>query len=108
MSEVLDVKQAAELLQVHPVTVRNLAAGGEIPGRKLGGQWRFSRAALLRWLGAPPPESAPGDEVLRDAASSAARFATIVPSRRQARPVDAELQRAVRAALGRDKRVPTQ
>jgi excisionase family DNA binding protein len=48
--EVLDVEQAAELLQVSAGVVRELAEAGELPGRNLGGEWRFSRAAVLRWL----------------------------------------------------------
>jgi excisionase family DNA binding protein len=47
---VLRSEQAAELLQVDAHVVEQLAEAGELPGRKLGGEWRFSRAALLRWL----------------------------------------------------------
>lgn len=49
--EVLTPEQAAELLQVDAATVLVLAEGGELPGRKLGSEWRFARAALLEWLG---------------------------------------------------------
>jgi excisionase family DNA binding protein len=48
--EVLTPKQAAELLQVDENTVVRLADNGEIPARKLGKAWRFSRRALLDWL----------------------------------------------------------
>jgi excisionase family DNA binding protein len=48
--EVLTAEQLAELLQVDAKTVRSLAARGELPGRKLGRQWRFSRRAVLDWL----------------------------------------------------------
>jgi excisionase family DNA binding protein len=51
-AEVLDAAGAAELLQVEPAVVEELAAKGELPGRRLGDHWRFSRAALLSWLGA--------------------------------------------------------
>jgi excisionase family DNA binding protein len=51
-AEVLTVEQAAELLQVDADTVRTLAREGTLPGRKVGREWRFARAALLRWLGA--------------------------------------------------------
>ena len=30
---------------------RALAEAGELPGRRIGGDWRFPRAALLEWLG---------------------------------------------------------
>jgi excisionase family DNA binding protein len=49
--EVLTVEQAAELLQVDADTVCTLAREGTLPGRKVGREWRFARAALLRWLG---------------------------------------------------------
>jgi excisionase family DNA binding protein len=48
--EVLTPDEAAELLQVDADVVLELARGGELPGRELGGQWRFARAALLAWL----------------------------------------------------------
>jgi excisionase family DNA binding protein len=58
--EVLSGEQAAELLQVAPEVVRRLAAQGELPGRRLAGEWRFSRAALLAWLARASPERAGG------------------------------------------------
>jgi excisionase family DNA binding protein len=48
--EVLTPEQAAELLQVDVAAVVELAEGGELPGRKLRDEWRFSRAAVLAWL----------------------------------------------------------
>ncbi|HEY3829490.1 MAG TPA: helix-turn-helix domain-containing protein [Solirubrobacteraceae bacterium] len=48
--EVLTAQEAAELLQVQDEVVLELARAGELPGRELGGEWRFARAALLRWL----------------------------------------------------------
>jgi excisionase family DNA binding protein len=51
--EVLDAAGAAELLRVEEAAVVELAAKGELPGRRIGEAWRFSRAALLAWLGQP-------------------------------------------------------
>jgi excisionase family DNA binding protein len=51
--DVLTVDQLAELLQVDAKTVRSLAAKGDLPGRKLGRHWRFSRQAVLDWLATP-------------------------------------------------------
>ena len=48
--EVLTLEQAAELLQVEPEQAAELAEAGELPGRKLGETWRFSREALIAWL----------------------------------------------------------
>ena len=49
-SEVLTTAQAAELLQVPEHEIEALAESGELPGRRIGDQWRFARAALLAWL----------------------------------------------------------
>jgi excisionase family DNA binding protein len=59
--EVLNVEQVAELLGFSPYTVREKARLGEIPGRKTGREWRFSRTALLDWLreGEAPRRRAP-------------------------------------------------
>ena len=48
--EVLDLDQAAALLQVEPGIVRALAETQRIPARRVGDTWRFSRAALLEWV----------------------------------------------------------
>lgn len=48
--DVLTVDQAAQLLQLHVQVVRKLARDGDLPGRKLGGSWRFSRRQLLAWI----------------------------------------------------------
>ena len=51
--DVLTVEQLAELLQVDEKTVRSLAAKDELPGRRVGRHWRFSRQAVLDWLATP-------------------------------------------------------
>ena len=50
--EVLTLEQAAALLQVDAAEIAALAEAGELPGRRIGGDWRFPRAALLEWLAA--------------------------------------------------------
>jgi excisionase family DNA binding protein len=58
-AEVLDIDEVAELLQVEPGAVRELAESGRLPGRKIGDDWRFLRRAVLAWLGgAEPPDAA--------------------------------------------------
>jgi excisionase family DNA binding protein len=47
---VLTAEQAAELLAVAPAELLELAERGELPGRRIGAEWRFSRQALLDWL----------------------------------------------------------
>jgi len=48
--DVLTLAQVAELLQVDAPVAAELADGGELPGRRVGGEWRFARAAVLAWL----------------------------------------------------------
>jgi excisionase family DNA binding protein len=48
---VLTLGETAELLQTTDAAVVELAEAGELPGRKVGGEWRFSRTAVLHWLG---------------------------------------------------------
>src|SRR3954453_18515339 len=49
--EVLTLPEAADLLQVSEDVVQGMAEAGEVPARKLGDDWRFSRIALIDWLG---------------------------------------------------------
>jgi excisionase family DNA binding protein len=48
--EVLDAAGAAQLLLVDEAAILDLAERGELPGRRIGTAWRFSRRALLEWL----------------------------------------------------------
>ena len=43
-------REAAEYLSVHVRTIYRLAKNREIPGRKVGGSWRFKKDALDQWL----------------------------------------------------------
>lgn len=47
---ILDIAGAARLLGVSPGTVYKLVRAGEIPGRRVGREWRFSHAALTKWI----------------------------------------------------------
>jgi nitrogen PTS system EIIA component len=46
----LDVHQLAIYLHLTPAQVRRLADRGQLPGRKIGGDWRFSEAEVHTWL----------------------------------------------------------
>jgi excisionase family DNA binding protein len=52
-ADVLTVAEVAELLRSTDAAVLELAESGELPGRRIGGEWRFARAAVLQWLGTP-------------------------------------------------------
>ena len=50
MKEIMTPREAAEYLSVHVRTIYRLAKNGDIPGRKIGGSWRFKKDALDLWL----------------------------------------------------------
>jgi excisionase family DNA binding protein len=64
----IDVNEAAELLEVHPKTVKRLAAKGVIPAMKIGKLWRFRASLLDPWMKSQlhlwchPCSDAKGDE----------------------------------------------
>ena len=51
--EVMNAEQAGQFLQIDEAAVVEMAEAGKLPGRKLGEEWRFSRAALVAWLSTP-------------------------------------------------------
>ncbi len=46
----LDVDQLAAYLHLTPSQVRRLADRDQLPGRRIGGAWRFSEAEVHNWL----------------------------------------------------------
>lgn len=62
--------EVAALLNVHPKHVYRLLRRG-LPGRRVGGDWRFDRDEVLRWAGATAPTPA---------TSAATATATSVPA----------------------------
>ena len=50
-NEVLTLEDACQLLRITIDDLNKLLEAGGLPARMIGGQWRFSRNALFRWLG---------------------------------------------------------
>ncbi|GMA13710.1 DNA-binding protein [Deinococcus metallilatus] len=50
MDEVLTLEELAAYLKVSETTAYALVRGGEIPGRKVGREWRFLKARVVDWL----------------------------------------------------------
>lgn len=48
--EILNIKEVAALLRVAEKTAYTLAQSGELPGFKVGGQWRFRRRYIESWI----------------------------------------------------------
>jgi excisionase family DNA binding protein len=58
--EVLTLGEVAELFKLDTSTIMVRVDAGELPGRRFGDQWRFSRRAVLAWLdGSDSPERKP-------------------------------------------------
>jgi excisionase family DNA binding protein len=54
--EVLTLDEAAALLKLPADAVRSSAEEGDLPGRRLGNEWRFARSAVLVWLADGEPK----------------------------------------------------
>jgi nitrogen PTS system EIIA component len=48
--EDLDAQQLAAYLHLTPAQVTKMASRGRLPGRRVGGDWRFSEAEIHHWL----------------------------------------------------------
>lgn len=45
-NEILNLEEASRYLRIKRRTLYSLAARGEVPAAKIGGQWRFRRSQL--------------------------------------------------------------
>ena len=48
--DILTISDVANLFKVTEKTLYGLAQKGELPGFKVGGQWRFQLAAIESWI----------------------------------------------------------
>ncbi len=46
----MTVNEVAAFLHVHPVTVYKMMKRKELPGFRIGSDWRFNRADILGWI----------------------------------------------------------
>lgn len=49
--DILNIDGAAALLGVSVKTFSKVLREGDVPGRKVGREWKFSRQALINWIG---------------------------------------------------------
>jgi len=47
---ILTVRETAAYLRMNRMTIYRLAQAGKIPAFKVGGNWRFDREVLNRWI----------------------------------------------------------
>ena len=50
--DILNIDEAAELLGVSVKTFNKVLHAEDMPARKIGREWKFSRQALIDWIGA--------------------------------------------------------
>lgn len=48
--EYLTVEEVAQKLKMHPGTIRRMLSKGELPGKRLGKEWRISAAELQKFM----------------------------------------------------------
>jgi excisionase family DNA binding protein len=48
--DALTLDEVASLLKLPSAAVRQRAEHGDLPGRRFGSEWRFSKVAVLSWL----------------------------------------------------------
>lgn len=51
----MTLEETADLLRVPVGAVLGLAVSGQIPGRRIAGEWRFVSEAVIDWLSMPSP-----------------------------------------------------
>ena len=49
-TQIMTPKEAAKYLGLHLITIYRLIKKGELPGFKVGGQWRFKKDLLDAWI----------------------------------------------------------
>jgi excisionase family DNA binding protein len=49
--DILNIDEAAELLGVSVKTFNKVLHSQSMPARKIGREWKFSRQALIEWVG---------------------------------------------------------
>lgn len=49
-TQIMTPKEAAKYLGLHLITIYRLIKKGELPGFRVGGQWRFKKDLLDSWI----------------------------------------------------------
>lgn len=78
--EILNLEEAAALLGVSVKTFNKVLHSQTIPARKIGREWKFSRRALIDWVG-----SGKSDEFYRELPNQEEESAAALPSSEERR-----------------------
>lgn len=82
--------EVAEILRLHPQVVQRKLQAGEIPGYRIGREWRVERSQLMAWLEAHSNQRAPrtaAEKVLATFVGSDGRLTSIPVQRSKRRTV---------------------
>lgn len=63
-TDVMTIREVAEYLKLTDKTAYRLAAGGTIPGFKVGGAWRFRKGDIDDWIEARKLQSRKGGRTI--------------------------------------------
>lgn len=64
--DILNIDEAAELLGVSIKTFNKVLHNEDMPARKIGREWKFSRRALIEWVGSGRSSNFYKDSEARD------------------------------------------
>ena len=76
--DILNVEEAAALLGVSVKTFNKVLHSEDMPARKIGREWKFSRVALINWVG-----SGQARQFYREAPTTEHDTVTPIPRRRR-------------------------
>ena len=76
--EILTIEEAASFLGVSVKTFNKVLHSEDMPARKIGREWKFSRVALINWVG-----SGQAREFYREVPSAGHDTVTPIPRRRR-------------------------
>ena len=83
--EILNIEEAAELLGVSLKTFNKVLHSEDVPARKIGREWKFSRRALIEWVGSGRASEFYREEREEEEAEAQVPAATLVPEKPRTR-----------------------
>ncbi len=91
MPDLLTAKQVAEYLQLSQRSIYRLLERGELPATKIGGQWRFRKAAIDEWIDLHMSRLAPEElrQLTRGARDEDVRLGSLIEEANALIPVPA-------------------
>ena len=101
MPDLLTAKQVAEYLQLSQRSIYRLLERGSLPATKIGGQWRFRKAAIDEWIDLHMGQLAPEElrEVGRGGRGDDVRLGRLIDEANALIPLSAGDRAAVVAAF---------